>query len=386
MLVVSNIINKTPINRGDNLDKLREIGLSILNEDCGKNVSLNSGFSGKLLVLKQMFESGLVTENEYFYYKNKFKIKIEECLKRSEYNNLSLFNGASGICIAFKECKIKSKIVFKLSNEVKRTILEIIKENKVYYNEIDLLDGLVGWLKMLIYTGLAEGDFYVKCIQFIFNNIDYILPHNIFNNRNCFFSRGDTVGISREINIYDIGIAHGLAGIVSLLSDFYDLEQVSSMKFEIQKLLYRFIEFYNQNTKKFYTNTYNCDFMIYNQDKLHFGGVSCTWCRGMIGTSIVLSKACFQIGKIQEGNYYLENLVKIYKDSDEMLWEKNICFCHGLGSIIYIFHMSIKNIINNILRGNKKDNSLLSGIAGTYCVLLSIYTNKKISWDYIFGF
>ena len=69
-----------------------------------------------------------------------------------------------------------------------------------------------------------------------------------------------------------------------------------------------------------------------------------------------------------------------------MLWEKNICFCHGLGSIIYIFHMSIKNIINNILRGNKKDNSLLSGIAGTYCVLLSIYTNKKISWDYIFGF
>lgn len=239
---------------------------------------------------------------------------VHELLKRQMRH--SLWGGWGELLIIINS--IYNKDAFEyiyVVKEVKKSLENVIKEND--FHTYDFVNGYVGNLHALLVThNLSDND-----TKIINNNL--IIPfYKIIRNR----------------NIYDFGFAHGLAGVLGVLKEYYIVNnnrKINDLITQIKQYIYSKCCF--SFDRLMFCNTKEKDKSILNSS------VNFSWCYG----NVVLSNL------IDDTN--LDRLLRDKKNliqREFVIWSKNkkIITCHGIMGpfLFFTFKKDNKDLINLI--------------------------------------
>ncbi|HEL9634282.1 hypothetical protein EI998_08805 [Streptococcus suis] len=369
---------------------LKSFGIYILSKDIKTDYSLNSGIAGQLLVAKKMLDLKLITKGEYELLRTQYCNKLLPLLY-AESNSLGLFDGLSGLGLALQMCTdMDFEIEFIAKNLVRKISSICNYECKLNGECLDLISGMNGWIKFLLNYKNNEFDYiFDDVVTFYkeqFHNLDIKISEK---EEILFLNESESIGISGG-EVYDFGISHGLAGVLSMFSDMYISPRVTDkeLKNEIREIILNILEVYYNRIEMHNNIQIWRDVLFYNSEQAI---TSITWCRGMVGISAALKKALIVIGNVREAHKVEENFLRLMQNVPQEIWEDSKSFCHGIsGALYYLKDMDYieSNIkfINLDMAKDREKFSLLDGIIGEFLVLLCLKSSTNLEWDSILGF
>lgn len=367
--------------------------------------SLADGIPGYCLLLLNLYENTL--DESYL-------LEIEKNMARLEnrpvnYNNThSFFGGLIGSGIIYYELnKIKpiytSKIK-KINTSIEKktiTYLNFVEEQlkvNMQIDQYDLFFGITGCVRYFLLFQ-KENRIFDKLIKRCIKYLEKVT--------NIILYRIKVIEIDRFNNSKsDIspGLAHGLAGILSVLTITYKTDSnYSYLLNTIKDILYYFDNNSIQSDKlHFKWKT------LYRKGGMEYGIKSddMSWCYGLTGVSRanIISKELLikdkEVSLIEDN--YLIAVSNLLLDPDNDIWE-NPSLCHGVSGVLYETFLIekkrctdykytlklVKKILNiielNVNRKNEEDEykySFLNGFAGSYVALISTLNNKTFIGDY----
>lgn len=342
--------------------------LELLNQNINFNqidLSLFQGISGVGAAILS-----LAKENRYKGYLKSLNVILESRAKEL----LDDFENISSVASRSWESKVSLYDVFSGLSGVVRYMLFFKDDNN---NFTQLIKELV--YKIIVFVELEIK----KPIEKIIDKDDYI----------------------------NIGTAHGLSGLLAILS-IVKLEgiEVKNLHSTISKLI-SFLE----------ENSLIVSGVVTFPEKLPFIGttkhktsVNSSWCYGIPGISRSMILASKAINDISLKEKYINNYVKFLESLKLKKGEISTIFCHGLSGIIYeaflmykesgevkfIKHISeLLYILHENSDFNKNDpfpdcsvdnkyykykEGIVDGSISVYIVLISILLNEAIEMDWIF--
>jgi lantibiotic biosynthesis protein len=380
-------------------EKLRHISEILMkNNSFQEGMGLLSGKAGELLFL---FNYAKYTSNLKIQQKaEKDLYYIGEHLENTDYTYCT---GLCGIGWFFKYLN-------------KHHFIEI--DENIFFQEFD--DTISGWLldekknRCFDYLKSPLGtclylsfDINLKdnmgCVNAYIDYIDEITDDDIENNK-YYFSTLTLSGVKCEV--IDLGIAHGLAGLLLILSKLSTIGTINNKIFRLIEKITNYIVFALKKNENVFFTSYVLKKTNKNNENIKGDGFG--WCYGGIGIlySIFLSS---KILRKKDTEIFALNLLKKHLlnfDYSKYLKTTPIeaCICHGICSKLQIlyrlflhtktdfFKIEFLKWVTILLDSDKFDgmagyyfgkneNSLLQGISGIGMVLLSLVQEDYIDWD-----
>lgn len=339
--------------------------------------------------------------------------------------DISLFNGMSGIGIVAtylsKDYTRYNTLISKINKIIIKTVTDM---QKTYLNSVstpsskyDLISGLAGVCIYMLYNK--------DLIKFVKKPLS-ILVHRVIDNNDLFGyytaysdirwgKKYDELHKQYENGLIDVGMAHGVSGVLTVLSKAY-LQGivVEGQKEAINKIAewllhncisdrygYGWPEFLPYDiTKKTFIDEFASKPTIRN-----------IWCYGVAG----ISSALLLGGKAIKKQNYIDFSVKAIRSSADRIKSENIpnFFCHGISGVLetylrfynYTGDKIIKkesiNLLDRLMSAHKlqhlftydnirydkknENMGLLTGTSGIFLPILASAANISPIWDSVFG-
>ena len=308
------------------LDKLNAYFLQKDPDD--EFIGLYKGASGACLLMAQNY---LATNDEVFLNKtNEFLEYIMNLIESQEVMSPTYSSGIAGwgwlIQYLSKKNVIDSDSIEMLSYF--DNILFLRMNEFLETEDNDLLNGAMGIGRYFI---VREQYHYVEGI------INYLVDTQIKNEQEIKWRR---VNWHKEGHYcYDLGLAHGAAGIVSFLITCYKFNILREVCEPLIRGGINFLLNNCQNVKDagcFFPNVYDTDDYENNRAP-HFSRLA--WCYGDIGIWYIIYKTAVMLNDAILVELAINSLktVSTRKSYDETLIV-DACFCHGSAGIAYIFN------------------------------------------------
>jgi hypothetical protein len=317
------------------------------------DLSLGCGYPGYLLLFATLERRGLVEEG----IAHQYVLKIKEAIESQEFLNLSLFSGLSGICFALQQAsfgglryqKMLSSLHSFLLERMEESYFGLIREN-IKMNEprptavYDIIHGISG-IGSYILENLSLPHF-MECAQKITIAlislcqpivIDgyqvpgwYLAPNDFLNVRN-----NDLKGN------FNLGLAHGVPGILAFLSDAYLRGVVVDGQKEMMIMISAWIRKKSYLGKGTIRWPYSVSFEEEIKEKTNAKGCKDAWCYGAPG----ISRTLFIAGKALEDEELKSFAGAAFRDifsrSREEWQLPGPMLCHGIAGLLMItFEMS----------------------------------------------
>ncbi|MGE7838462.1 lanthionine synthetase C family protein [Viridibacillus arvi] len=216
---------------------------------------------------------------------------------------------------------------------------------------------------------------------------------------------------SKSSDYVNLGTAHGLSGILSILSIAkLELIEVEDLDLTILKLI-SFFEDHSFVTMGVTTFPERLPFTHNNQYNV---SINSSWCYGLTGVNRSLILAAEATENFEMKNFYINNYLAFLKAFRITSKRTSTIFCHGIAGIMYeafllykdskedefITHINVllDCLIDNVNWDNanhfpdctsdltylKYETGIVDGAISVYLVLLSLMNNKRFDIDWIF--
>lgn len=397
-------------------------------EEKSTDVGVANGLAGISVFLSDIYRTTNSVDKQKFIKKINLKI-TQEMINSINKNNvsLSLFSGLSGVGVACLEMakydsnymKILKQISLIITSKVEKIfVVEKYQQQNMIFAVYDLFNGAVGILDFLFHANelihsvkVNKGikqliDFLIKISFIDLTDISqssiYLLKENLPEN-------GESRILLPNGGLF-MGEAHGLAGILNILSEVYPSFSSPKLKYHIQHLLDVFLKF--RNNKTLYPEFITVD----RNKKTSISALNGGWCFGSLGILRAMLKAARSIDDV----LLIDKLQKEYdfvlKNWKTDIRSNSLILCHGLINAIYssyilfletqekTFNYYMNDMLSfllNRINWNKKnlfsdvsvnlnDNNLryemgvLEGELGVSLVLNAISHNVKWQTDWLF--
>lgn len=371
----------------------------------------------------------LFSELQYHFPKYKFDIcayrylkAINEDLENKGINDVSLFEGLCGVgfaayCMSHKGKRYQSFINdlnFHIVNNVKRLLLEYKKTplNELQY---DLMYGLTGIGNYLMNFASDDVIRNTLCsiLQFLTdlckNDFQRIPLFSIYSSQSPLYTYFKNLS-AKPIKYVNLGVSHGIPGILLLLVKSYMENIYIENQFEAIKFLSNFIyENCIRDGEEYYWEAQK----ILGESNKKKNRARDAWCYGTPGVAYSLLKA----SKLLKNNKMKELSICSMKVALTHLQETvSPTFCHGFSglcclarkfydetgdayflkaySLLFEHILSLYNdnypfgfINQEVQRGlfvQENEIGLLNGVSGVLLTLLSCYKTVYTPWESIF--
>lgn len=310
-----------------------------------EDISIANGLSGAIIFLSNLYKNGDISLKIF----EKENIKaLSQIIKSIDKNqtSVSLFSGLAGVGVCcleisqidFKYKSLLNQIIQILNKKIKEVFIHLkIKDNT--FQIYDLFSGATGILRFLleVYTfdksfEVIESieilnDFLIKISTIDLNNIR---NSNLFISNDKLPKNGDSRYLLPQGAVL-LGQAHGLSGILSVLSSEYNLFKDHKTCIHIQYLLNvitkvkRFGDLYPE-----YITSDNDGQLIIPNYVLNGG-----WCFGSMGTLRAVINAAKSINNSDIYNQAIDDYRHLLFNWEYTIRENSLIMCHGLANALY---------------------------------------------------
>lgn len=295
-----------------------EHSYKLVKKACERDASLN--FDD--LVMSAYFYNLEVTKDE----------KIDEILLTKIINyankndlNLSLYNGLSGLGASLLRLPNCQQVGSLISNVINSS--QLITKDIISY---DLFSGYVGILNFLTQVYKHYPNVTLKNTIITISNylIEITNVNSMVKGSSLLLNTPITrkmSGIDSKIMLF--GNAHGLSGILSVLSSVYSIVPMENIKEHIIEISTFILKY--RNDKYLYP-----DYVTKSYTKVEY--LNYSWCNGSLGISYALYRAAKAIGNNEVLKIAVNDLLSLLLSWRQMIGKKSLIFCHGLISVAYI--------------------------------------------------
>ncbi|MEB6243532.1 hypothetical protein MXL82_10015 [Staphylococcus gallinarum] len=272
--------------------------------------------------------------------------KMIESYNNLEYIDLSLFSGLSGVAstlaiIDYTKYKFLIDQTTEYILDNLKTFTDAIDEDNLKFQDYDLMAGLCGILNYLIYYyKLRPRDNVLKKIKYSICTIISIYDNNKFYVKSkYFFSEAEK--ISNPNGGYDLGLSHGITGILHVLTNFSQINECNYVN-KYKTLIYNDLKklSYNMNQRLVWPQVKTNDF---NKDAPIFFD---SWCYGSPSIIYHLYKVAKEMNNYKDMYLFEESMNNIAKNIKGI---SSPSFCHGYAGLLTIFIEFNKLVGENII-------------------------------------
>lgn len=318
------------------------------------DISLSNGLSGKLMAFS------ILNESKYEIV-NIAQVILDEISSNSY--DLTFFNGLSGVDFAFAILN-KKYDVSNVINKITKIILSNYSFPKSTINifpfEYDLIYGCTGIANLctiLLKSDFLNNNLKKESLNFLENYINYIykIQFTQFNKHQPWWISSQNQMIKSdkikfENGCYNLGIAHGILGIILCMLRIYDLNiNKDFCELIIKSLISELLSFKNiLKGKIFFPPRATDENEI--KDEMHFL-LQDGWCYGNLSVGYTLLKAnkIIKEDKLQLlADSLIENSLVDVKELSRNL--KSPIICHGKSGFLLLL---ISMLQNNLFKKNK---------------------------------
>jgi lantibiotic modifying enzyme len=239
-------------------------------------------------------------------------------------------SGIAGIGFAFdyvNNCEILHEDITHIIEEIDDTV-EGDVPNLIVKSNYDLLHGVIG---MGVYLIRKKRYNEVKKI------INSLSKEAVRGNKEVKWKRFDEYRTRKYI--YDLGFAHGNAGILFFLGFAYNH---GIEKETCKELICGLFEFYDSNIQdhkkngSFFGYSYDAD--DYQLGKKPVQHSRLAWCYGDLGVLVTLIQVALWMNDPEKANYYERLLEKTIERRDQQdVQVVDACFCHGSAGNAFLY-------------------------------------------------
>lgn len=377
-------------------DKLIESANKIIH-DKTVDYTLNNGNLGKILLNEIMYEEKIISYNNYKTTRFNLFLKVKESLNNDQHMP-GIFNGISGIGLFLNEYNVLNKLEYEINQIVNKKCAQHIEKlyKSTQFSLFEFHNGLIGCGKALL--GNFDYNHTLKLlIEKLIKEVNSFI-FNISNDKLSPFFADNGMALDVESVTYNLGISHGLAGLLSFFIDFYDSNIENnyflSINGEVEKCIKNLLLVFNHS--KIFIN----DMWVWSDEislvQSHKDKElsTFTWCRGMLGISASVYKGSLLINDFENSKKVKDNILKVLKYVRDDVLNKEICLCHGLSGIIYglgkVFNYNDQSLnkyfLNSFLNFNNENYSFLDGNLGNLILLFKIKNVNTLNLDPFFGY
>lgn len=386
------------------IEKLFQISEILMENDQDFKIGLLEGKMGESVFL--FYYASFSGEAKY--YQHAFAL-IEEVLNRvkNDINNHSFYNGLSGIGWAIEHLVQQGFLEIKedILADLDPYLYDAMKRDLQQYH-YDLLQGALGCAQYFCCRPIEK-----KNKQYLIEFIKGLAGISFPDQESGGVKWRDRISSGiKERNVYNLGLSHGIPGIVAFLSKMYRKKIDENV---VYPLLVGAVS-YLLNQKLVDRSLSLFPAFICNDEQPYESRLG--WCYGDLGIGTTL----WQASQDTHNNQWKEEAIRILLHSSK---RKNLnlnrvvdaCFCHGTSGIAHIFNRMYQNTaINDFKRAaiywykktlemashhdglagykiqfhDKKDNhvwfserNLLKGIAGIGLALMAAVSTIEPQWD-----
>ncbi|MDE7056582.1 MAG: hypothetical protein K2O64_05015, partial [Lactobacillus sp.] len=311
------------------------------------DIGVADGLAGISIFLSNIYSTTESVDKQNLIKKTNLKI-TQEMINSINKNNvsLSLFSGLSGVGAACLEMAKYDSNYLNLLKQISTIItvkvesvfvVEKYQRQNMIFAVYDLFNGAVGILDFLFHANellhsvrVNKGieqliNFLIKISSVDLTDISqtsiYLLKKNLPEN-------GEARILLPNGGLF-MGEAHGLAGILNILSEVYPNFRSPQLKDHIQHLLSVF--FKSRNNKTLYPECLRADV----DTKTSISLLNGSWCFGSLGILRAMLKAARSINDVVLINKLQKEFDFILKNWKTDIRPTSLIMCHGLSNAIY---------------------------------------------------
>lgn len=300
-----------------------------VHDDELKYSSLFTGKSGMCL-----FDAYLLMYSGLDMYEERLYKNVQESLDFVSADQDLVYSfsiGLTGVAWTIQHLISNNLIQCNLEELFADVLTDIKKysEIELQYNRYDYFESGLGYLLLLLEKNeLQDGD-----IAFLHNAIEIMLTTACYPADDIMAWRADIPGIIEGGESYDIGLAHGMPGIIIILSLLYKKHPAFRTQLEpiIEKCVNWILTIKVTGGRSFFT----C-FLINNMPTAQ---TALRWCYGDMGVAMCLVLS----GRLLKKKGWEEEAVRIMKNcsrrlDDELQNIESAHLCHGTAGVAHIFN------------------------------------------------
>jgi lantibiotic biosynthesis protein len=378
--------------------------------------NLSQGFLSQALffgVLNQAYPN-----QNWDYAAHKYLEKTVATLNKQHYGQPSFYGGIFGLgfVAAFlsengrRYQNLLGQIFAPVNKYLEKHLKNLetnIKNNRVRYSDYDVINGISGILRSLIFANRLD----VK--ESIYGCLHYLVllaKHNSRNIPNWFIPPENQFPITEREAIGNLGLSHGISGVLSILS----IASIKGYEIEGQKEAIRSISNNLIHLNYKFTWPSFIDLDIYQNKKfINKKTNNAGWCYGITGISRALWLSGVALNDNQLKDFSIVSLKRMIDQWDSLSIPTST-LCHGYAGILQVINRMYLDSEDDTLREfssylareiidkffhdsepflfvNKEivENkiyqfhhiSFLNGASGICLSLLGIVSNPTLSWD-----
>lgn len=344
----------------------------------------------------------LYPKNNWDYYAHRH---LEILNKKIDFNSIdvSLYSGISGIGASVlslaKEGRYEQYLKSLnevLENRIRKLLNEFTSENDV--STYDVFSGITGVVRYMLF--FKENNNMNQLINELVSKIILFAEYEM-----------DRLSGDNKNGSVNLGTAHGLSGILSILSI------VKLEKFEVENLnqtIVNLVAFFEKNTFKILGVLTFPERLPFINTPRHKKYINSSWCYGLTGITRSMILASKAIDDILLEEKYINNYNMFLNSLNLEKGKVSTVFCHGVSGIIYETFLIYKESGNikfmehiikllTILHDNSDFNNfnsfpdrsleenymeykegIVDGTLSVYLVIVAILLNEREKMDWIF--
>lgn len=363
--------------------------------------ALMGGWGGYILFYFYLFK---LTSNSK-YHQLAFD-RLERSLSTYNYGNLSLCNGLAGINWLIKICHEEKFIECNLDEYTNDCVLLEWTKNRFNNEDFDFLHGGLGSLLYLL-DRFKDGTIDRDKIGDV---VKTLLHYSISDAEGYWWRSTSSNGNKENKNIYNLGISHGIIGILLVLAKSYVFDILKEdAKEKLDGAIKMLFHFINAPMK----NGYYFPYIVDLNERKSEPRSRLAWCYCDLGNSVVLAN----IASLIKSDILKKRSFEIAKNStfianDSLAMDGSIC--HGAGGNAYMYRLLYLTYNDEIFldasnnwyikclafdKNEKNDNisnyrvwrpsmnsyqhdiGMLEGVTGVGLSLISSLFNEKQEWS-----
>lgn len=307
-------------------------------------VSLSMGYPGMCLLYSSLLDY-FPEEEKWAQYRHEYIKELVEIMRIQKIDDISLFNGLSGIALSIFASSSNRNNYVKLLSSVEEFLTEKLEEKlmsidnvNAVMNDYDTISGLAGVASYLLHdTGFPRREVLLKNIlkYFVSMSKEYnykgvaITKWHLHSNELFFESEKSEF----PDGLLNLGVSHGLTGPLIILAKSYkEGIKVDGQKDAINDLLKLVQSLYiSEEETGYWKGVYS--FKEIENCKITSGNTRDAWCYGTPGVawSVLVGADAIENRKIYD--FAIQAMKKRIGKHEEI---DAPTFCHGLAGLAYI--------------------------------------------------